>query len=396
MGKLFSSTKKLIVNHRNRNKPLLPTKTMYLEAEWRKKKSITVSFLYGNFHSFEKFAAFGERQKSRSQLALRRIFSHFSQHLVTSSADEKFLNFPWNPKKVWRWGLIKKFHATFQRLSTRSDNLHSEHRQISSQTMPLFRSVSRCRPKTPSAPCTTSCTGKPCRCGQSPKTCPTQNCCCKRSRPRPNCSNKGCCCKKSEQKKVTCVNKSCEQPAPCPTSCCSVATKTCPDRSRSRCPKAKCPSTCSETVRQTCSPSPCAPKSSSKTPSCVRSGCSRRKPCMDCCQSGNESKYEPPRSTSSRCKPPRSTSQCQSSRSSSKCQRSTSQCQSPCSPQCQPKLVIRCLDEPCDTGDYQKPKKRWSFRGKKWTSGTQIAERCYITREVVRFMSWNVISNNVE
>lgn len=268
-----------------------------------------------------------------------------------------------NPKKVWRWGLIKKFHATFQRLSTSSDNLLSEHLQIASQTMPLFRSVSRCRPRTPSAPCTTSCPGKPCRCNQSPKTCSTRNCCCKRSRPRPNCSNKGCCCKKSEQKKVTCVNKSCEQPAPCPTSCCSVSTKTCPDRSRSRCPKAKCPSTCSETVRQTCSPSPCAPKSSSKASSCVRSGCTRRKPCMACCQSGSNSRCQS--SSCTQCPPSRSTSQCQSPPPLI-----PSQCQSSCGSQCQPKLVIRCLDEAGENGDCQKPKKRWSFSGKKWVPGT--------------------------
>lgn len=194
----------------------------------------------------------------------------------------------------------------------------------------MFKSRSRCRPKTPRAPCTTSCPGKPCRCSQIPKTCSTRNCCCKRSRPRSNCGNKGCCCKKSEQKKVTCVNKSCEQPAPCPTSCCSESTETCPDRSRSRCPKAKSPSNCSETLRETGSPSPSAPNSSSKSSSCVRSGCSQRKPCMDCCQSGGSSQR------------PQS--------------RSTSQSQ----PQC-PKVIIRCLDEPGD----QMPKKRWSFMGKK-------------------------------
>lgn len=218
--------------------------------------------------------------------------------------------------------------------------------------MPLFRSVSRsrCRPKTPCTPCTTSCPGKPCRCSQSPKPCPTRNCCCKRSRPKPNCSNKGCCCKKSEQKKVTCVRESCEQPAPCPLSCCNAGKKTCPDRSRSRCPKAKCPSTCSENVRQTCSPSPIAPKSSSKTSPCVRSGCTQRKPCIGCCQSGSSSQCQP-----------RSSSQCQS-RSDSQC------CQSTNSPQCEPKLIIRCRDEVADNGDcekFKKPKKRWSFIGKK-------------------------------
>lgn len=57
-------------------------KAMYLEVNEKEKHSITVIFLYGNFHSFKNFAAFGEQNLDQNWLC-DETFLSFSIHLVS-------------------------------------------------------------------------------------------------------------------------------------------------------------------------------------------------------------------------------------------------------------------------------------------------------------------------
>ena len=297
------------------------------------------------------FAAFGE-QKMKIAIWIGFVFVKklFFRLILNISwhrkADEKFLNFPW---KVWRWGLINiPLHwlpCCFCSDIFQSENIFN---------MPLFRSLStsRCRSKTPTRPCATSCGSRP--------SCAIKNCCCKKSQANPKCAIKNCCCKKTMscgkcrgackciKSRMSCRSKSCDQPCPCSSQCshCPIAKKRyslCKKRSKScqpKCSKACSKPCCKPKCPKTCSKPCCKPKKCPK--SCSKPCCKPKCP-TDCPKSKCQQKTCPKPCCESKC--PKECSKVNRSRSKSK--KTTKDCEEPC---CEPDPFVETSNAATNDG----------------------------------------------